>query len=79
MAVDIATRPTFTAGRSHMLFQGPYRTTMGGYVRPDYDVSADDRRFLMLKPASGSAAQLNEIHVVLNWTSEVARLVSTGR
>ena len=50
MAVDIATQPTFTAGKAHMLFEGPYQPSPA--TAPNYDVSPDGQRFLMLKPAS---------------------------
>ena len=49
MAVDIATRPSFTAGRPRMLFDRPYVTIQLPQTIPAYDVSPDGQRFLMLK------------------------------
>ena len=46
-------------------------------MRPNYDVSRDGQRFLMLKPVDEPQAPLNEIHVVLNWSEELKRLAST--
>jgi len=45
---------------------------------PDYDVSPDGQRFLMLKPVEQEQATLTQINVVLNWTEELKRLVPTG-
>jgi hypothetical protein len=44
---------------------------------PDYDVSPDDQRFLMLK-AVGQAQASAQINVVLNWTEELKRFVPAG-
>ena len=42
---------------------------------PNYDLSPDGQRFLMLAPVgTGGATQIN---VVLNWTEELKRLVPT--
>jgi Tol biopolymer transport system component len=78
MAVDIATRPTFAAAKPHVLFEGPYVTTNGAFVRANYDVSADDRRFLMLKPVDAAPGALTEIDIVLNWTEELRRQAASG-
>jgi serine/threonine-protein kinase len=72
MAVDIATDPAFSAGRPTVLFEGPYTPTTG--TLPNYDVSADGQRFLMIKE-SEQAEAIREIHVVLNWSEELKRLV----
>jgi len=75
MAVQVVTRPGFSAGQARMLFEGQYVT--GG--APDagsaaYCVSPDGQRFLMSKQ-SGVAAQIN---VVLNWFEELKRLTPSG-
>ncbi len=49
MAVEIATQPGFSAGKPKMLFEGQYRA-VPAQSTPNYDVSADGQRFLMLKP-----------------------------
>jgi Tol biopolymer transport system component len=48
MAVDIATEPSFTASNPRMLFEGAYLGSRSAEV-PNYDVSADGQRFLMVK------------------------------
>jgi len=77
MAVDVAARPAFTSGRPRMLFEGPYEPTPVTF--PNYDVSPDGQRFLMLKPVEQEATAPTQINVVLNWTEELKRLVPTGK
>jgi hypothetical protein len=77
MAVDIATQPSFTAGKPRMLFEGPYVATTGTF--PNYDVSPDGQRFLMLKPTESAEAAPTQINVVLNWFEELKQKVPTGK
>ncbi len=49
MAVEISTQPTFSAGTPKTLFEGEYRLLQTS--TPNYDVTADGQRFLMLKPS----------------------------
>jgi hypothetical protein len=76
MVVDVTTQPTFSAGKPKMLFEGPYVPTPRSF--PDYDVSPDGQRFLMLKPSqqTQSPAQIN---VALNWFEELKQRVPTGK
>jgi len=76
MAVDISPQGS-AAGKPHELFQGAYLTGPTDWVRPNYDVSQDGQRFLMLKTVDEPQAPLNEIHVVLNWSEELKRLAAT--
>lgn len=75
MAVEVTTKPKLSAGERRMLFEGKYLTTPQTF--PDYDVSGDGQRFLMLK-AAGQAQASTQINVVLNWTQELKRLVAAG-
>jgi eukaryotic-like serine/threonine-protein kinase len=77
MAVDIATQPNFTAGKAHMLFEGPYVPT--ALTFPNYDVSPDGQRFLVLKPVEQEQAAPTQINVVLNWFEELKQKVPTGK
>jgi hypothetical protein len=78
MAVGIATQPNFAAGTPRMLFRGTYTPSPAGF--PNYDVSADGQRFLMVKPAEqSSSSSLTQIVVVQNWFEELKRLVPTGK
>ena len=61
--------PTFTAGNPAAVFATRYRTLVN--VR-NYDVSADDRRFLMIKQGpANDATSLTHLVVVLNWIEEL--------
>jgi len=77
MAVDIVTQPSFAAGKPRMLFSGPYEPSPA--TSPNYDVSMDGQRFLMLKPAEASEAAPTQINVVLNWSEELKRRVPPGK
>ena len=62
-------------GRSpEVLFEGPYQPTL--ITIPNYDVSSDGQRFLMLKPSEQEQAE-TQINVVLNWFEELKRRVPT--
>jgi eukaryotic-like serine/threonine-protein kinase len=76
MAVDIATQPSFAAGKPHMLFEGRYEPAP--FPNTDYDVSLDGQRFLMLKPSEQEQAAPTQINVVLNWLEELKRRVPAG-
>jgi Tol biopolymer transport system component len=73
MAVDIATQPSFAAGKPRMLFEGPYERSPA--TSPNYDVSPDGQRFLMLKSAETGESAPTQINVVLNWFEELKRRV----
>jgi eukaryotic-like serine/threonine-protein kinase len=75
MAADIVTRPSFVAGKPRMLFQGQYQSTTVPRLDPNYDVSPDGQRFLMLKPTEQEQAVPTQINVVLNWFEELKRRV----
>jgi Tol biopolymer transport system component len=76
MAVDIATQPSFIVGKPLMLFEGQYRPTPVTF--PNYDVSPDGQRFLMLKPSEQAQTAPTQINVVLNWFEELKRRVPSG-
>jgi hypothetical protein len=77
MAVDVATQPGFTAGTPRMLFEGRYEPAP--VPVPNYDVSPDGQRFLMLKPSEQAQAAPTQINVVLNWFEELKQKVPTGK
>jgi Tol biopolymer transport system component len=77
MAVEVTTQPNFSAAKARMLFEGQYLHLPTPQTFPDYDVSRDGQRFLMLK-AADQAQALTQINVVLNWTEELKRLVPAG-
>jgi Tol biopolymer transport system component/tRNA A-37 threonylcarbamoyl transferase component Bud32 len=76
MAVEIATQPAFSAGKPGVLFEAPYLPS--GSPDPNYDVSPDGQRFLMLKSTEQEQAGSTQIDVVLNWFEELKQRVPTG-
>ncbi len=76
MAADVQTRPGFSARKPKAIFAKPYR--LSPVTIPNYDVSADGQRFLMVKPSQSAEASPTQIDVVLNWFEELKRLVPAG-
>lgn len=74
MAVEVTTQGAFSWGKPRALFEGAYVTTPRSL--PNYDVSPDGQRFLMLK-ATEQAQASTQINVVLNWFEELKRRVPT--
>ena len=80
MAVGIATQAGFQAGTPQMLFERPgLGGAQQGVPTPDFDVSPDGQRFLMLKAGEDQQSALTQIHVVLNWFEELKRRVPVAR
>ena len=77
MAVEINTQPAFSAGTPKILFQGQY-LTLSTISTPNYDVSSDGQRFLMLK-ATEQDTRRRQINVVLNWFEELKLKVPTEK
>ena len=77
MAVDIATQPGFAAHKPRVLFEGQYQPTPATF--PNYDVSPDGQRFLMIKPSEQAQAAPTQINVVLNWFEELKQKVPPGK
>jgi hypothetical protein len=50
---------------------------MGSYVSPEFDVSADGQRFLMIKEAAGGASATRNLVVIQNCSEELKRLSPT--
>ena len=68
MAVPIAMGPSFSPGKSRLLFEGTF--SHGSPGQPDYDVTADGR-FLMLRPTGTPAP--SELRIMTNWFDELRR------
>jgi serine/threonine protein kinase len=67
VAVEVKTRPTFSVGHSSALF--PAAGFASFQFGPQYDVSPDDQRFLMIRPLPASGP--DELIVVENWFEEL--------
>jgi serine/threonine protein kinase/Tol biopolymer transport system component len=74
MVVDINAQPTFTASKPRVLFEGLYE------AGPDtnYDVTRDGQRFLMVKRVEQPAPAV-QLNVILSWSRELQRRVSSKR
>jgi len=75
MVAEVTTGVTFSASKPRVLFKGDFESQIGRLlgVSPDYDVSSDGRRFLMIQPeesAKGSPAAPG-LHLVLHWFREL--------
>jgi serine/threonine protein kinase len=68
VSVSAGTAPTLSEPR--LLFETPYAFGAGVTI-PNYDVSADGERFVMVKEDSNA----NRLNLVLNWFEELKRLV----
>ncbi len=68
--MPIETDPGFTRGNPEVVFEGNYYLAAGG---PNYDVSPDGERFLMIKQVQ-SVSATPQIVIVQNWFEEVRRL-----
>ncbi len=78
MALDVATQPSFSPGKPHMLFEGQYFRSDWPLIGTAYDVSPNGQRFLMVKPTE-QASSATQINVVLNWFEELKQKVPTGK
>jgi len=76
MAVDVVTQPAFTASKPRVLFQGRFLPTPA--TSPNFDVSRDGRRFLMVEAAEPEEQGPTQINVVFNWFEELKRRVRPG-
>jgi Tol biopolymer transport system component len=74
MSVRVAHDKSFSAESPRVLFTGPFVPTRRGDAA--YDVSTDDKRFLMVRRDEASAA--THLNVVLNFSEELKRRLPTG-
>ncbi len=70
VAVPVRTQPVFTPGKPQVVFDWPYEAMDG--VRPNYDVTRDGQRFLMIKATESNSAPA-QINMILNWSEELKR------
>ena len=75
LEVELDFGPPLSAARPHVIFEGSYKREVAG--NPAWDLSQDGRRFLMMKRSDAWAP--TRLHVVLNWFTELDKLVLTER
>lgn len=79
MVVPVSIAGGFQAGKPSLMWEGHYSHGMSSSCGPpgvssaNYDVTADGRRFLMVKDSDQDVSSTS-IVVVLNWTEELKRL-----
>ena len=74
-SAGIASLSPFRADTPRLLFEakaGEYDSTA---PERSWDVTADGRRFILVKPGTTMDKPVTEMHVVLNWTEELKRRV----
>jgi Tol biopolymer transport system component len=80
MVVNVSTAPSFTAGRPRELWRGHYSHGMStscdppGATSSNYDVTADGKRFLMVKDDDQDRTASKRVVVVLGWARELSRM-----
>ncbi len=74
MVVNVATSPTFSAGRPEVLFEGLERFFV--FDSP-FGVAPDGQHFIAIQPVEPEVPS-TQIHVILNWFEEVKRLAPTN-
>jgi Tol biopolymer transport system component len=83
MAFGVSAEEPFSTGRAVELFEGDFEHGRGSIadLTPDYDISPDGRRFLMIQPtgAGTAAAPAKGLHVVLNWFDDLQHRLAQGR
>jgi eukaryotic-like serine/threonine-protein kinase len=77
MAVPVTLQPGFSAGKPTVLFEGPWLRTAA--TLPDYDVSRDGQRFLMLKSAEEEDQGAQQIVMVQNWLEELKKRMAAAK
>ena len=79
MVVEIETEPTISRGTPVPVFDEPYWIAGVDFSPRAFDISRDGQRLLVIKEdaTTDATGEEPEIHVVLNWTEELTRLVPT--
>ena len=75
-AVPTATRPSITVGQPVSLIDQPFYVAPTGSPRPQYDVSADGRRVLLVAYASSPESARPRMVFVQNWVEEIRRAIA---
>jgi Tol biopolymer transport system component len=76
-AADVQTEPSFSVGRPRLLFEK--RGLLSTIPLRCYDISLDDRRFLMVRQEEREPRPVTALVLIQNWFEELKRLVPTGK
>jgi hypothetical protein len=74
---QLAPRRAADSGQNRTLISPPSPAVRRSIYNslPNYDISRDGRRFLMVQPSAHETATPSQIIVVLNWFNALKRLV----
>jgi hypothetical protein len=72
--LQVETEPTLSIGPPRLLFEGNFEP--GDFGGLNFDVSPDGERFLMVHSPEATTPS-GDFRVVLNWTSELERMLPT--
>jgi hypothetical protein len=78
MVVDVALGSTFTRSQPRLLLDCGSDGAGPTFTVRSYDITPDSERFVMRSEAIAPPEPVTQIHVVLNWFEELARLVPPG-
>lgn len=73
-AVDVRPGPAFSSGKPKLLFESQ-KYGVAGHV-PCWDISLDDRRFLMVRRDDRPLRPVTELVLIQNWFEEIGRIAS---
>ncbi len=76
-AADVQTGSGFSAGKPRLMFERAGYGMIGPVTL--WDISPDDRRFLMIKLGERKPEPMTELILVENWFEELKRLVPTDK
>ena len=80
MRVAVERAPSWRAGTPAKLFENTYAWAISGFVGRSYDISADGRRFLAIKPAAAEqTGASSNLVVVQNWFEELKQKAPAGK
>ncbi len=73
MVVSVGSGPELSPTRPRKLFDGNYAGSLEGLQ--EFDVSADGKRFVMIKNLQDGASETRELRMILNWFEELKQKV----
>jgi hypothetical protein len=65
----------FQADAPRVMFEAKFGEYEGTAPTRSWDVSPDGQKFLLMRPVPSADKPVTVMHVVLNWTEELKRLV----
>ena len=73
MSAAVTAEGGFSTGKPSLLFHGNYVPEQG-FGHPNWDISRDGKRFMMMQPYDPPQKKPRQIEVVVNWFEELRRV-----